>query len=198
MKSISRPRQQAGFALIITILLMAFLVLLMVSMASLTQVETQIAFNSQTADKARQNALLALNIALGHLQKTAGPDQRITARADILDTTTTALTNSNVKQPLWTGVWKSHDDNNPTWNLDVDNTGASGSFLRAWSTTTAAVTNPSTRAANTNMDWLVSGATNPTTNSTINPIGWAATATNSVVLSKTKLTPTARGCPSRR
>jgi Tfp pilus assembly protein PilX len=128
MKSISRPPQQAGFALIITILLMAFLVLLMVSMASLTRVETQIALNSQTADKARQNALLALNIALGHLQKAAGPDQRITARADILDSSTTTLTNSNVKQPLWTGVWKTYNSANPTWNLDVDNNGVSGEW----------------------------------------------------------------------
>lgn len=193
MKSISRPRQQAGFALIITILLMAFLVLLMVSMASLTRVETQIAINSQTTEKARQNALFALNIALGHLQKAAGPDQRITARADILDTGSTTLRNTGggtaVNQPLWTGVWKTHNENNPTWNLDVDSSGATGSFLRDWSTKSSGAS--TVRAQNTNMDWLVSGATNPTTNTTINPLSWAATATNSVVLSKTKLTPTA-------
>ena len=49
---------QRGFALIITIILMAFLVLLMVSMASLTRVETQVAANSQQAAAARENALL--------------------------------------------------------------------------------------------------------------------------------------------
>ncbi|HSH93846.1 MAG TPA: hypothetical protein VK968_06855, partial [Roseimicrobium sp.] len=69
--------------MIITITLLAFLVLLLVSLASLTRVETQVASNGQQMSKARQNALLALNIALGQLQKTVGPDQRVTATADI-------------------------------------------------------------------------------------------------------------------
>ena len=105
MKSISRPRQQAGFALIITILLMAFLVLLMVSMASLTRVETQIAFNSQAVGRAQQNALMALNVAIGQLQKEAGPDQRITARAEILDSNATTTAIDTVRMPYLTGVW---------------------------------------------------------------------------------------------
>ena len=90
-----------GFALIITIILLAFLVLLMVSMASLTRVETQIAANCQQAAAARENALLALKLALGKLQAAAGPDQRITATADVLAATTHASKNK------WTGVWNS-------------------------------------------------------------------------------------------
>jgi hypothetical protein len=92
--------QNAGFALLITITLLAFLVLLLVSLASLTRVETQVATNSQKLSLARQNALLALNLALGNLQKTAGLDQRLTARADL--TSTAAL-----RQPYLTGVWES-------------------------------------------------------------------------------------------
>ena len=72
-----------GFALLITITLLAFLVLLLVSLAALTRVETQVAGNSQQFAQARQNALMALNIALGQLQKAAGPDQRVTATADL-------------------------------------------------------------------------------------------------------------------
>jgi hypothetical protein len=100
-----RPRRLAGltprpncggFALIITILLMAFLVLIMVSFAALTRVETQIAANQQRLEKARQNALFGLQVAMGQLQKYAGPDQRVTARAELTATAT---------NPYYTGVW---------------------------------------------------------------------------------------------
>ncbi len=79
-----QPNMQRGFALLITITLVAFLVLVLVAMASLTRVETRIADNSHQLDQARQNALMALNIAIGQLQKYAGPDQRVTAPADLI------------------------------------------------------------------------------------------------------------------
>ena len=90
--------RRRGFALLITITLVAFLVLVLVSLATLTRVETQVAGNSQTADKARANALFALQVALGELQRSAGPDQRVTARADL-------GTGASVGQPWLTGVW---------------------------------------------------------------------------------------------
>ncbi len=102
-RAVTHRRQ--GFALIITIVLMAFLVLLMVSMASLTRVETQIAFNQQQAEAARQNALTALNIAIGQLQAAAGPDQRVTARAEILDEDPATPALESVNQPYWTAAW---------------------------------------------------------------------------------------------
>ena len=73
-----RPSKKAGFALIITVVLLSFLVLLLVSLASLTKIETQVASNSQDMAQARQNAFMGLTIALGQLQKYAGPDQRVT------------------------------------------------------------------------------------------------------------------------
>lgn len=75
------PRR--GFALLITIVLVAFLVLLLVGLATFTRVETQVADNSQQIAAARQNALMALNLAVGRLQTTTGPDQRVTATADL-------------------------------------------------------------------------------------------------------------------
>ena len=72
-----RPR--AGFALLITITLLAFLVILLVGLAAYTRVETAVASNTQRQSQARQNALLALNVALAQLQKHAGPDTRVTA-----------------------------------------------------------------------------------------------------------------------
>jgi hypothetical protein len=94
----TRARTKRGFALLITITLLAFLVLLLVSLASLTRVETSVAANNQSLAQARQNALLALNIAVGQLQKYAGPDARVTARAEI-------TSSSAVKTPYFTGVW---------------------------------------------------------------------------------------------
>ncbi len=95
--------RRSGFALLITITLLAFLVLLLVSLAALTRVETQVASNNQQLSQARQNALLALNIALGKLQAAAGPDQRVTATAEL--DPAAVITNRH-----WTGVW----DSNPT------------------------------------------------------------------------------------
>jgi hypothetical protein len=71
-------------------------VLLLVGLASLTRVETQVATNTQSLATARQNALLGLNVALGQLQLHAGPDQRTTARADLV---------AGKINPLYTGVW---------------------------------------------------------------------------------------------
>ncbi len=170
-----------GFALLITITLLAFLVLLLVSLAALTRVETQVASNSQQIATSRQNAMMALNIAIGQLQQTAGPDQRVTARAEILDTGSTILRNTGsgaMRQPLWTGVWMT---NNPA--SGANNQLDSGpSPLRAWST--ASPTGNNSRVA-----WLVSGASTPTAtttvnNTTVNPSSWTATATNSVELAR--------------
>lgn len=81
---LSARRRARGFALIVTIVLVAFLVLILVGLATFTRVETQVATNSQTIAQARQNALMALNIAVGQLQKHTGPDQRVTATADLI------------------------------------------------------------------------------------------------------------------
>jgi len=95
------PSSRSGFALLITILLVSFLVLILVTLAVLTRVETTVATNSQQLDLARQNALTALNVALGELQKYAGPDQRATARADIDESAGTVSPGAR----QWTGVW---------------------------------------------------------------------------------------------
>jgi hypothetical protein len=72
-----------AFALIATIVLVAFLVLLLLGLTVYTRVETSVAGNSQDLAKARQNALAGLNIALGQLQRFAGPDAAVTARSAI-------------------------------------------------------------------------------------------------------------------
>ncbi|GHB96684.1 hypothetical protein [Cerasicoccus arenae] len=94
----SECRKRQGFALVLSLSLMSFLVLLILSLAILTKLEIQSSANMMQRNQARQNALTALNIALGELQKYAGPDQRITARADLQHGDTSA-------NPYWTGVY---------------------------------------------------------------------------------------------
>ena len=113
-------KHDRGFALLITITLLAFLVLLLVSLASLTRVETQVAANNQQLAQARQNALMAMNVALGRLQQLAGPDQRVTGTADL-------VAGVNVAKQKWTGVWKwdSTAPTTPAWLVSTASTATS-------------------------------------------------------------------------
>ncbi len=136
--SLASPRpRSAGFALIVTIVLVAFLVLILVGLATFTRVETQVATNTQSQAQARQNALFALNLALGQLQRHTGPDQRVTATADVQPMPTNAtqdaasgvdLSPANAATVLdgidaywraqrnrrWTGAWR--DGNNAAFD----------------------------------------------------------------------------------
>ena len=92
-----RGGARGGFALLLTIILLGMAVSLLLSLITLTRVETAVAANAQRAAQARENALMGLQIAVGRLQRCAGPDQRLTARADLV-----AEGGGN---PFWTGVW---------------------------------------------------------------------------------------------
>jgi len=104
----SRPASNHGFALVIALSLMAFILLLILSITTLVRVETQSA-NIQLAQlEARMNAQLGAMIALGDLQRYTGPDQRVTARADILLAPGADETDlPTAGQQRWTGVWSS-------------------------------------------------------------------------------------------
>ena len=100
------PRR--GFALLVVVTLLAFIVLLLVGLASYTRIETAAAGNTQRQAQAREHALLALNLAVAQLQRHAGPDQRVTATAEATAAGSTAR---------YTGVWATDpaddDDDNP-------------------------------------------------------------------------------------
>jgi hypothetical protein len=142
-----RCRNQRGFALLITITLLAFLVLLLVSLASLTRVETQVASNNQQISQARQNALVGLNLAIGRLQQLAGPDQRVTGTADIFSAPNVVLRDDSKRN--WTGVWQSSylvDPASATFQANLGwlvsglgNKNADGSFKTGTSMLTGAV-----------------------------------------------------------
>ena len=121
---VASPRR--GIALLVTIILLSFLVLLMVAMSSLVRVETKVAANQDTIAQARQNALMGLNIAVAKLQETAGPDKRVTARADMFDTNAAVFPGPQYQMNL-TGVWDTSGGGAPqlvTWlvngNEDIE------------------------------------------------------------------------------
>jgi hypothetical protein len=104
-----------GFALVIALSLMAFVLLLLLSITTLVQVETQSAEIASAQVEAEQAALLGLQMALGELQKAAGPDQRVTATADIFNVSN----DPDFEQPHLLGVWKSSKQaNSDTGDID--------------------------------------------------------------------------------
>lgn len=89
-----------GFALVIALSMMSFVLLLLLSISLLVSVETANAHNSKLRLLAKENARLGMLVAIGNLQRYAGPDQRVTARAEILGNS--EFNENNAK---WTGVW---------------------------------------------------------------------------------------------
>ncbi|WOO43622.1 hypothetical protein [Rubellicoccus peritrichatus] len=89
--------------------------LLLLSLGVLVRVETQVAVTNMDRQLAEQNALLALNLALAELQKSAGPDQRATAPAVLgegatgvtaaEDASNGLISNPGAGMRYWTGVW---------------------------------------------------------------------------------------------
>ncbi|HBO56871.1 MAG TPA: hypothetical protein DD622_00375 [Opitutae bacterium] len=108
--------QKNGFALVIALSLMAFILLLVLSLSILVQVESSSASINRDRLQARLNAELGAMIALGDLQRYTGPDQRVTARADVLLNPVTGE-RGPPGQERWIGVWSSNAS--PSDPLDV-------------------------------------------------------------------------------
>ena len=64
---------------------------------------------TRSTRKPQANARYALELAIAELQAAAGPDQRITATAAILDTDPDTPEPDGIAHPHWTGVWHSWD-----------------------------------------------------------------------------------------
>lgn len=95
-------RPQHGFALVITLVLLVLLVLAVFALSALTKVGSEMSTASVFQTQARQNASLALTVALGELQRHAGDDTRITGMAGI----TGVAGNQNAMTRYWCGVWR--------------------------------------------------------------------------------------------
>ncbi|MES2438967.1 MAG: hypothetical protein V4584_07865 [Verrucomicrobiota bacterium] len=101
-----REREQ-GFTLVICVLFLSMLGIVVLGLLSMASVELRQSRRVDSSALAKSNARLALMQAIGQLQRTMGPDQRISATAEIL--------RKDVKQPHWTGVWRSTRENGDSY-----------------------------------------------------------------------------------
>lgn len=93
--------RKRGFALVLTLVLLALLVLAVVGLGTLARVGSRVAAASGQQAKARQHARLALQVALGQLQAAAGPDDRVTAMAGVAG----IAAGPDARTRHWCGVW---------------------------------------------------------------------------------------------
>lgn len=147
LKKIPYPsRPSNGFVLVTVLLFVALATILVVVASMMAQVERKAAANTARLDLARANAVFALDAALNQVQCEAGPDQRVTARAEILDGDPATLSLEDVAQPYWTGVWKTG-----AAGLDVVNAGTPQRQV------TFGSPSPSASQKSSSAVWLVSG-----------------------------------------
>lgn len=83
-KKLSRKK---AFALVLSLALMGFMVLLIVTLATMVQMQMRLSRQSMNDFKAKQAAKFAAYQAMSRVQTALGPDQRITANAMIFDDT---------------------------------------------------------------------------------------------------------------
>ncbi len=124
----TRPSRNEGFALVIALSLMAFVLVLLLSITTLVQVETTSAATLKSHTLARENARLGLSMAIGELQKQMGPDQRVSARAEVFEPGSNGeATGVDVHFPQWVGAWNTQT---PGWQgLDASEKLARGNWL---------------------------------------------------------------------
>lgn len=91
---------KAAYALVATLTLMVLLSVLALGMLSLSSVALRSSSQGKAQAEAQANARMALILAIGKLQTLTGPDQRLTASAQL------ATASQPVKNPHWTGVWR--------------------------------------------------------------------------------------------
>jgi len=95
------PRRESGFALVITLALLALLVLALYGLSALSKVGSEVSLTSIYQTQARQNALLGLNSALGEVQRYAGEDDVLTGMAGL----TGVSAGGGNPARHWCGVW---------------------------------------------------------------------------------------------
>ncbi len=107
------PLHRRGFALVVTLSLMILLTVITVGLLSLSAIALRSSSQGAALATARANARMAIMLAIGALQKQAGPDQRVSATASLAG----ATQNQN-----WTGVWRADQaDSRPAWLVSGEN-----------------------------------------------------------------------------
>lgn len=97
LRRLTRAHEPSGFTLVITLSLLVLLTLIAVGMLGLSSVTLRNTSAQSAQSIARANARMALMLAIGELQKTTGPDQRVTFPSAHIGSAEPA-------HPHWTGV----------------------------------------------------------------------------------------------
>ncbi len=103
---------ERGFALIVTLSLMILLTAIAVGLLTLSSISLRASAGGEAQAMARANARMAMMLAIGQLQKSAGPDQRVTGGASLIE---------DPANPAWTGVWDTRNDGPPVWLVSGEN-----------------------------------------------------------------------------
>ncbi|MES2920831.1 MAG: hypothetical protein V4819_04765 [Verrucomicrobiota bacterium] len=161
MKTNPKRTRQAGFALIVTLSLMILLTVIAVGLLTLSSITVRSTSQGASQAIANSNARLALMLAIGDLQKSLGPDQRISATASSFSPTA-------VPQPNVVGAWTGLGWQGPTGTAPMPSEKAAK--FRGWLVSTKDVASAidftfPTKAQNADSVWLA----NPATTGTIAP-----------------------------
>lgn len=143
---------ERGFALVLTLALLALLVLAVLALSALVRTSAHVADGGARQVQARQNAQLALALALGDLQTAAGDDTRITGMAGIAGVPPGLASTTR----HWCGVWRA-DGSFVRWltsgaNADASLAGRSVELVGAGS-----VSHATTFSANQEKEPVVAG-----------------------------------------
>ena len=114
----------SGFAVVVTVALLALLGLVAIGLLSLSSIQVRQSSADDHELEARANARLALMLAIGELQGQLGPDQRVSASATLMDSNPETPEVEGVRHPHWTGVWSTlGGDGKSIWVRDDANGG---------------------------------------------------------------------------
>ena len=158
MKTSKKRPRKPGFALIVTLSLMILLTVVAVGLLSLSTISLRSAAQGEARSIAQNNARLALMLAIGEMQKSLGPDQRISASASVFSAT--------APQPNVVGAWTSLGWQGPAGAAPAP--GDKAAKFRGWLVSTKSLTSATdftfpTKTPNTDSIWL----SNPATTGTI-------------------------------
>jgi len=93
-----------------------------IAFLSITAITVKTTRSDWAMEEARANARLGLMVAMGELQREMGPDQRVSASAEILDLDPTTLEIEGVEHPHWLGsfstVFEENENRTPWYRTD--------------------------------------------------------------------------------
>ncbi len=150
----------SGFALVASLLILVLLTTLLLVMGGMLKTELMSTKSQKDMAVARQHALAGMKVALGELQRSAGPDGRVTAMASIFEQNraTQLIELSDIQHPYYMGVFQAHTSNQSLESIRQNYTDIS--VLRT-DFTANVPTVPG-------VSWMVSGLRNSTSSSIIN------------------------------